>query len=150
MNKKLLIPTLILGATVLTGAISYASLTKAQLDTDVSQKLAEKLNLSQDQVLSAFDSIREEKQAERQAQVSENLDKAVADSVITTEQKQEILTKQEEFQNKQQALMQERQDWLENNGIDEDKLADYEVGLGFGRHHGHGGPSGGMGMMMGR
>lgn len=149
MNKKLLIPTLILGVAVLTGTVSYANLANAQGDTDISQELADKLNVSQDQVSNAFDAIKEERQADRLAQIAANLDKAVSDGIVTAEQKQEILTKHEEFRNKQQTLIKERQDWVNNNRIDEEKLEDYDIGLGFGHHwpgRGHLKMMGGIGM----
>lgn len=136
MNKKLLFPAIALGLAVSAGAGWMA--TRAA-NSDMAQKLSEKLGIEQSTVSSALDSIQQDRQAERQQEISDQLDKAVSDGVITSEQKQAWLDKQSELEQKRQQERADMQQWLQDNGIDETKLKDY-LGKGMGR----GGMDGGM------
>lgn len=113
-------------------------------------KLAERFNLNKDEVTGVFNELQEERQQQRQADMESKLDEAVNDGVITAEQKQVLLDKYAEMQKIQEQLNQKRkemQQWMENSGIDFEKLAPYRIGfggpgfgrLGFGRGHGFGG-----------
>lgn len=141
-KKKYLIPVIVIAFVLMAlgGAIAVGKQAFASNQSNMAGKLAEKLNVPEDQVSTAMDSIRTERHAERAAEISTNLDKAVADGVITAEQKQQILdqkTKQEQFR-------KENEQWKTDSGIDFDKLRDYHVGLGNGM--GMGGRGHGKGM----
>jgi len=138
MNKKVLIPTIALGLAISAGA-GWAA-TKAA-NSNMAQKLAEKLGVEQSTVSTALDSIQSERQAERQKEISDSLSKAVADGVITAEQKQAWQDKHTELQQKREQERAEYKQWLTDNGIDETKLHDY-VGKGNGMSNGMGGGMG--------
>lgn len=60
-------------------------------------KIAQKFNLNRDEVQKVFDENRAEHKAERQQQLEEKLNQAVAQGQITSEQKDEILAKLKEM-----------------------------------------------------
>lgn len=127
-NLKAILPTLALGLILGGGAvlgIKYAS--AGFSGGQMAQDLAKKLNVSEDQVSTAMDEIRSEKQTEMKEEQSANLDKAVSDGVITAEQKQSILSEQAKMEQQQK----DHQSWRENSGIDWEKLKDYHVGIGM-------------------
>jgi hypothetical protein len=62
--------------------------------------------------------------------MEERLSKAVEDGVVTNEQKQALLNKQQEMWEKQNQLNEEMRQWQEQSGIDFEKLAPYKVGFG--------------------
>ena len=146
-SRKNAIPRIIL-ALVLTGLVTLAggkTLANGYMggskNDDVVEKLAQKLNISQDQVSSAINQIREDRRIERQTQISANLDEAVADGVITVEQKQTILDKKAENQKQSEARRAVMEQWRIDSGIDWDKLRSYSiggVGAGKGMRDGHG------------
>lgn len=143
-KKKIAIGVLVLGlmiagAVVWQTGIASAYFGGSDSQDTVAQKLADKLNVSKDQVSTAMDELQSEREAERQAEISANLDKAVSDGVITAEQKQKILDKMTEMEAKRKQEREEMQKWQEDNGIDWDKLRDYDIGMGGGGR-GHGGP----------
>lgn len=137
VNKKVLIPTIALGLAVSAGA-GWAATRAA--NSNMAQKLSEKLGIEQSTVSTALDSIKSERQAERQQEISESLDKAVSDGVITAEQKQAWLDKQTELEKQREQERVEMQQWLTDNGIDESKLQSYLSkgmgGMGGGMGHG--------------
>ena len=145
MNKKVMIPAIVLGL-VATGAIVWNSgVAKAYFGGsdenrgNMAEELATKLNVSTDQVSTAMEQIRTEHQTERKAEVSTKLDKAVADGVINTEQKQKILDKVAENQANRGEMRGQKgknretmEQWYKDNGIDFEKIHDY-IGFGQGR-----------------
>lgn len=145
MTKKVIIPAIVLGLLV-TGAIVWKTgVAKAYFGGSdenrgkMAEELAAKLNVSTEQVSTAFAQIRTEHQAERKAGISSKLDRAVTDGAITAEQKQKILDKMGENQAERQAARgekrqnrQEMEQWFTDNGIDADKIHDY-IGFGQGR-----------------
>ena len=138
-KKKYLIPVVAVAfvLTALGGAMAVGKQAFAANNNNMAGELAEKLNVPEDEVSTAMDSIRGERHAERTAEISTNLDKAVTDGVITAEQKQKILDQQAKL--KQQR--EENEQWETDSGIDFDKLRDYHIGLGMGmggRGHGKG------------
>lgn len=139
-KKKYLIPVISIAFVLMAlgGAMAVGKQAFASNQSNMAGKLAEKLNVSEDQVSTAMDSIREERHAERTAEISTNLDKAVTDGVITAEQKQQILDQQAKLEQQRQ----ENEQWQTNSGIDFDKLKDYHIGFGKGM----GGPGHGRGM----
>jgi len=144
-NKKIIIPAIILGV-VATGAIIWktniasAYFGNSEENRDkMAEELAAKLNVDKDHVVASLEEIRAEHQVERKAKLVFNLDKAVADGVITAEQKQMILDKivenqsqRQETQKKRQQKMTGMQQWFSDNGIDATKLKNY-ISFGFGR-----------------
>lgn len=132
VNKKALIPAIVLGLAISAGAGWAATKAANGLGNgNMAQTLSEKLGLEESQVSTALDSIREEHQAERQQQISRNLDQAVTDGAITTEQKDALQKKQTEIQQDRQQKRAEMQQWMEDNGIDQTKLRQY-LGKGMG------------------
>jgi len=141
-NKKFLIIALVVGLTLAGAAVLGVGVASAYFGGKskeaVSQKLAEKLGVSSDKVSTAMDEIQVERQAERKASNSAKLDKAVSDRVITAEQKQKILDKMDETQQKRESEREEMQKWQDENNIDWEKLHSYGIGMRFGGR-GHGG-----------
>jgi hypothetical protein len=101
------------------------------------QGLAEKFNLSQEEVASYLETEREERQVEREAEFTASLDTATTEGTLTEAQKTALIAKHEELQTKREALrtvsgpdkrddMQTiRDEWqafLTAQGIDEDIL----------------------------
>jgi hypothetical protein len=106
VNKKILIPALVvaLGGGLLYGA-SNASANFGWGNGEyppIVQNLAEKFNLNEDEVKSFFDEQRQEREQQMLQHKEERLSQAVADGVITEEQKQAL-------QEKWQEMGQERQ-----------------------------------------
>lgn len=144
-NKKIAI-SIIAFAFVLTGLATFTGskvLANGYMggsnNDEMTQKLSEKLNISQDQVSSAMDQIREDRQAEHKTEISANLDKAVTDGVITAEQKQALLDKQAELEKQREAERTAMEKWKTDSGIDFSKLEKYDVGMGMGMGKGMGG-----------
>lgn len=121
------------------GIMGWAGITNAATTSPNSNtlvdKIAQKFNLKKTDVQAVFDESRQERQKNHQVQMSNNLDKAVTDGVITSEQKQKILDKQAQNQKDRQSKKDEMTKWFSDNGIDQAKLKDYQIGLG---HHGRG------------
>lgn len=141
LNKKILIPAIALGIAATGATLWSTGVVKAEGNGNrqsMTSELASKLNIDESKVSDAFSQINQEKQAQKQEEMSKKLDQAVTDGVITADQKQKILDKQTEMQKKREKQQQEMQTWESENGIDMSKLRDY--GLGGGR--GHGGPGG--------
>jgi len=142
MNKKLLIPLVALGIVAIAGT-AYSGVASAANNEErrgeMVGQLAEKLGLDQSKVQAAMDEIRASRQADRKAEMEGNLSKAVADGVITAEQKQLLLDKMAENQAEPGENRGEMRDWAEDNGIDMSKLKDYGFGKGQGRGQGLGG-----------
>lgn len=148
-NKKVLLGSIIAVALAITGATLWSTgVVKAGNGAggqNMAANLAEKLKIDESQVSSAMEQIRSENRAQRQVEVSGKLDEAVSDGVITAEQKEKLLTRQTEVQQKREQERQDCQKWQEESGIDMSKLRDYGIGgLGFGGGKGNGGPRGPM------
>jgi len=95
----------------------------------VVQKLVERFGLNEDEVKAVFDEVRTERQAQRQAEREERLDQAVADGVISEEQKNSLQAKWEEHKQARGAYQGEMKAWFNEQGIEPQALKDY---LGFG------------------
>jgi len=108
----------------------------------VISRLAEQFSLEEDEVEAVFDAVHDEHQQEMKAAREERLNEAVEDGVITETQKNALIAKWDEMQEKHEQERQEMQNWFEEQGIDPVKLAPYG---GFGHHGGFKGM--GMGMM---
>lgn len=144
MKVKILVPMIMLAMLVGGAAVYSINTAKAANTTNrenMSQQLAQKLGVDESKVDTAMTQIREEHQAARKAEVSTNLDKAVADGVITAEQKQKFLDRCESMENDRQNRRAEQEKWATDNGIDMSKLKDYGIG-GMGNGSGNGGGRG--------
>jgi len=136
MNKKVLVPALILGVAIAVGVLSYVSVTSAAgIGGEMASNLAEKLGVEESQVESAMSEMREERQAEMKEQREEKLQEAVDDGVITSDQKEVLIAHQDEMQEKREQLREESETWFEESGIDKDALGEY---MGGGKGPGHG------------
>lgn len=116
-KRKVILPlitvAIIAGAGALTVKTAYAQdLTQYP---PIVQKIADKFGLNVTDVQAVFDQDREEHHAQMQAQYEERLNQAVTDGKITEEQKQLILSKQQELMQQHQ---QDMQDW-QNLSVEE-------------------------------
>ncbi len=139
MNKKVLAAVLALG--LITSAGYFGSTYVLADDTNpmhstIVSKIAERFNLNESDVEAVFDAVRDEKQDEMKKTREEKLSQAVADGVITEEQKTLLLTKMEEHQGERQTKADEMKKWFSDNGIDQTKLSTYlrPNFKGMGRH----------------
>jgi hypothetical protein len=129
--------------------VSYVSAQDAVYPPIV-QKIAQRFNLDEADVQAVFDEERDEHHAEMQAKFIEKLDDMVNDGKITTEQKESILDKHEEMQNKMESLKSltpgerrvemkklhgEMKTWAEDQGLEIPFMA---FKFGFGKGFGHG------------
>lgn len=143
LNKKILIPVIVLGILATGAAIWSTGIAKAQNNRNgeaMSQELAQKLGIDQSKVNDAMSQIRSEHQAERKAEIEKKLSQAVTDGKITEAQKTAILAKQTEMQQSRGKERQEHQQWLADNNLDVSVLKDYGIGgMGMGGgSRGHG------------
>lgn len=134
MKNKIILPGVI-AVGILAIAIFAASPSFAQ-DTTTNtlvQRIAQRFNLSEDDVQAEFDSFHDQRRAERFAIFADRLDELVSDGKLTTEQKDAILEKHEEAQNKTESLKdldpserhdqmdaihEEMKTFMENLGVD--------------------------------
>lgn len=144
------------GVTSLTGlgVASAQSVQSGEKAAGLVQKIAQKFNLSEDDVQAVFDQDQSERETEHQQVIEEKLTQAVTDGKITEAQKQAILTKLSQIKadhqserdsmkdltrDERKALMEskraELEAWAKENNIPTDYLR-----LFGGR--GHGGPVG--------
>lgn len=119
------------------------------------QKIAEKFNLSSDEVQKVFDEDHHEREQQMQATFEKTLSEAVSKGELTEAQKQLIINKRADMQKQREAdresvknLSQDEmktkmdkehadlQQWCKDNGVDQKYL------MGFRGHGGHGGPDG--------
>jgi len=129
---------LILGLTIILGAVYFGTRsTYAQTTTGTSQtiieRIAEKFGLKQADVQTVFDNYRQEKfqemQKERKARLEEKLTEAVSSGKISQTQKQAILKKFDELQNKRVAERTDLENWTKQNSLD-----NLGMGMGFLEH----------------
>lgn len=136
ISKKIYLMTLAMFALVLAGVIGVKSV-KATENTNAKsnsmiQTLVKKFNLNQNEVDSAINEVRQERQEQRQTEWENNLNKAVSDGVITEAQKEAILNKHQEMQTQQTKNREEMQKWMADNNLDFSKLSQYGINMGFG------------------
>jgi len=135
-TKTLIFSAVAVGAIVLTGLYGLSAVSvgaQGVISNPITQRLAERFNLNSDEVQEVFQEMRQEKREMFQIHFGEKLDEAVSEGVITQEQKEVILSKKiemqerkEEFRNlsaeeRKQAIIelkQEMKDWAEENNID--------------------------------
>lgn len=140
MKSKYVFPLLGLAAL---GVVSFGSVQAFAQDTATSdgktivQKVAERFNLSQEDVQEVFDEHKTQLKEDMETKVDDRLSQAVTDGKITEEQKAKILEKQQELHSKMEANRDQLKDltpeerraqmdeqrkeleqWAEENGID--------------------------------
>jgi len=127
------------------GSILWVGLKEVKAATakqPVVDKLVERFNLNEDEVTGVFDELHQERMQKMQANMEAGFNEAVEDGVITAEQKQALLDKKTEMQEKHQQLKEEMKIWMEDSGINFEALAPYKVGCGgrgFGKGYRFGG-----------
>lgn len=134
-SKKIIIPVIAL-AVLTTGAfaVNKAMANGRNSNSSWTQNLATKLGVDETKVSTAVHEINTE---EKQTELNENLTKAVEAGVITEDQKQLVIDKKSEHEQKQQALKNEMQTWATENNIDYTKLQEYlKMGGGKGQMNG--------------
>ena len=116
MKKELIILPAVLGA-LLAGSVLGTSVVKAETESVFGarfpfvQDLAERLGISEDEVSTAVENVREERRTEMRARQEERLDEAVADGVITEEQRQMLLEHRAEMETVREQRRAEMQEW---------------------------------------
>lgn len=158
--KKTLFPTALVLGLVLVGllSVSYASAHGSEMNSSIVQKIAERFNLSEDEVEAVFEEEREDHHAQMQAWWAERLDDLVNDGKVTSDQKQAIIDKHEEMHNqiielqdlsfderkeKMREIHEEFKSWSQEQGIDFPTIG--PIGRGVGKGFGGGGHMMGMG-----
>ncbi len=158
MKKKVIIPSLILGAIAFTGlyGVSSASVSASgNGQSTIIQKLVEKFNLNTDEVQTVFKENQEARQTQMQEKQEERLAQAVSEGKLSQEQKQLIIDKmaelkterdanrgaskdltQEEKQVDRKAHQEEMTAWLTENGIDQQYLGGHQGGMRGGQKGG--------------
>lgn len=107
-----------IGLTSLAGISTIAAQSGVVGTSDVVEKIATTFGLKEDAVQAVFDEVQEERQAERQTEISQHLQEAVDDGDITDEQKTLIEEKISELQVTHEAEKEELAAWAEENGIE--------------------------------
>lgn len=130
----------ILAAAVFIGvfAITITTVQAATNGQSLIEKLADRFNLNEDEVKTFFDEQRQERHQLIMQSKEERLNQAVADGVITEEQKQALINKFAEKQAEREQHHEEMQAWFEQQGIDPEALWQYGGfghQMGFGRWH---------------
>lgn len=120
-SKKIIIPALALGALLLTGVLAVNTIKAEEGDwyPPIVRKLVERFNLNEDEVKTVFDEVREERREGRQARFEERLNEAVEEGTITEEQKNAILEKHAEMQQRREQMREEMKAWDEENSLDQ-------------------------------
>jgi hypothetical protein len=153
MKKKIILPTILALSVLVVGIL--ASGVSAQ-DTSnyppIVQKISDKFNLNVSDVQQVFDEEADEKRAERFAFFADRLDELVSEGKLTEAQKESILDKHEEMQDKMEGLKdlspEERKDkmrelhdefksWAEQEGIDLPLIGPFGKGFMSGFHKGY-------------
>ncbi|MBU1110287.1 hypothetical protein KKB83_01575 [Patescibacteria group bacterium] len=131
-TKKTIIA--IAAISVLTVGGLWATTAKAQTDNlglSLTDRVADQFGLNADEVQGVMDNFRQERFQKRQElmreKMEENLGEAVADGVITEDQRQTLMEKKQEMRERHQQLREEWQGWAEESGIDFDALREYGV-----------------------
>lgn len=116
---------------------------------DLAARIATKFNLNQAEVEQVFEEHREERDAERQQDVSDRLQERVDSGEITAEQKTLIENKlkementreelrdqdlsREEIQTKMKAMREELKTWTESNDLELEDVMPFGMGKGHG------------------
>lgn len=96
----------------------------------VIQRMIDKFKLNSGEVEKVVEEVQTERQQEMRARREARLEEVVKAGIITSEQKKNLLDKEDEWQQKQGQLMEERRKWMMESGLDFQKLAPYMMGFG--------------------
>lgn len=143
MKIKIIIISMIiaLAVYVFSGSIkTYAANSTTSFQTIV-QKLAQKFGLKESDIQSVYDEAQQERQSQMQSQYEEYLNQLVTDGKINQSQKQLLLAKYKELQEKKQQQIsqwesqrQELLKWANDNDVDIEYLrggfGGYRMGWG--------------------
>lgn len=141
------------GAAIIVGSMLAVNAASAHYgngngQSDLVDRLATELNLDATEVQGVFDTMHEERQAERQAEHTERLAGFVEDGTLTQEQADALDAKSQERQAQREALREqdltreemreqmeasrdEFQSWAEEQGIDLDAIRPEHAGEGM-------------------
>lgn len=133
--KKIL--TVALLTAILAGGTFLVTQKVAAQEEPVSlvERLAQRFGLDQAQVEEEVSQFRQEGGGFRRGgqKPAADLDQAVADGVISAEQKQALEAKWQERQAQREAHREEMRVWMEEQGLDCQDLSQYRSGMGSGR-----------------
>lgn len=120
VSQKVLASVLAVGAVsaIAVGATSFASAQSATSGDSLIDKIATKFNLNKDEVKAVFDEDHAAREAERLADVSQDLQDAVDAGELTSDQKTLIENKLKETQAARDAERTALETWASDNGID--------------------------------
>ncbi len=123
--KKIL--TAILLAAVLVGGTFLVTQNALAQEEPVGliERLAQRFGLDQAQVEEEFNQFRQDGGSRHGGPIKGDLDQAVTDGAISPEQKQALEAKWEERQTQREAHREEMQNWMAENDIDCQALAQY-------------------------
>lgn len=137
---KILSVSLVAIALISAGLLAAKKTSADDMDTfypPFIQSLSERFNLDESEVKDFFDSEKQTRQQNMQESKENRLSQAVEDGVITDVQKENLLNKWQEMhqerEDQRQTNRKEMQEWMQNEGIDSEKLHDY---IGFGPRKG--------------
>jgi len=132
--KKMILPTLGLGALILTGTLGVNSVRADETNSNppIIQTLINKFGLNQEEVVEVFQQERQQHFQNRGENRRAGLDQALEDGVITAEQRQLMLDHQAEMEQERETRRQDHQAWAEQNGIDTEALHSYRMNEGQG------------------
>jgi|SRR3989344_7538263 len=153
MKKKLIIPTILVATIAIAGLLSVKVILAQEITSypPIVQRIAQRFNLPENEVQEVFQEVWDERQAERYANWEDKLNDAVSEGKITQEQKQAILDKYQEMQDKMESLdnlspeerrdemhklHDELRDWAEKEGIEFFPTGPFGMGLMHGFHKG--------------
>lgn len=143
MNKKIVIPILVLSSIGLLGSAGLKTVSAETAETlpPFVQRLTERFGLDANEVQTFMEEERETMHAERRQELETRLNAAVQEGKLTEEQKSTILAKMEEMhatrgemQNNFRQGNDALRTWAESEGID---LQDLDLGRGP-KHMGEG------------
>lgn len=102
LKKRIILPAILLTGALAVGTLGFSTATASDEKSypPIIQKLAERFNLNQDEVMNVFEEVRGEHHAFMATNFEEHLDEMVSEGKITEEQKQKILENHEELQAK--------------------------------------------------
>jgi hypothetical protein len=123
--KKTLIAALL--TAILVGGAFLASQNVAAQEEQAGlvERLAGRFGLNQTEVAEEFSQFHQDGGFRRGGSMKGDLDQAVADGVISVQQKQALEAKWEEHQAQREAHREEMQSWMAENDIDCQALAQY-------------------------
>jgi hypothetical protein len=134
-KKNLIFPGVVIASVIFLTLIVTGAVMAYQKDheDERAQRFAERFNLDQSKVQEFMNEEQETRRAEMEQEIKsrqeEMLSKAVEEGKITNNQKSALIQKWEEYSSKQQALRDDYQEWLEEQGIDLKELGLMGMGI---------------------